>query len=142
MSAKQKSAKRMRPDPNYFREHLENEVRARRRLCSSLGFWRACGHKRCLRARACGLKSNECYRRLWPLVPEWLKISLRAGMKAQAAGLSKLEVAAAIARETARWDAMQEPPATVEHEPEPAASAPPAQDAAPERPSPRIRALR
>jgi len=58
-------------------------------------FWRACGHKRCLRARACALESNDCFRRFWPLVPELLKISIRAGMEASVAGLSKPEIAAA-----------------------------------------------
>jgi len=143
MPAKRKPAKRMRPRPDYFRAHLEERVRARRAVCSLLLFWRACGHKRCLRARACALESNECFRRFWPLVPEQTKISLRAGMEASAAGLSKPEIAAAIARAIERWRATQAPPATENPAPQPVevAAAPPRRVAAPARPGPRIRVL-
>jgi hypothetical protein len=143
MPAKQKHAKRKRPDPDYFRAHLEEQVRARRAVCSLLFFWRACGHKRCLRARACARESNDCFRRFWPLVPEQLKISLRAGLEANAAGRSKPEIAAAIARAQARWRATQAPPATENSVPQSveAAAAPPRRVAAPARSGPRIRML-
>jgi len=112
-------------------------------VCSLLLFWRACGHKRCLRARACALESNDCFRRLWPLVPEQLKISIRAGMEASAAGHSKPEIAAAIARAQARWRATQTPPATENPAPQSVevAAAPPRRVAAPARSGPRIRML-
>jgi hypothetical protein len=143
MPAKQKRTKRKRPDPNYFRAHLEEQVQARRKMCSWLLFWQACGHKRCLRARACALESNDCFRRFWPLVPEQLKISIRAGMEASAAGLSRPEIAAAIERAQARWRATQAPPATENPAPQPVevAAAPPRRVAAPARSGPRIRML-
>jgi hypothetical protein len=143
MPAKRKPAKRMRPRPDYFRAHLEEQVRARRALCSLFLFWRACGHKRCLRARACALESNDCFRRFWPLVPEQTKISLRAGVEASAAGRSKPEIAAAIARAQARWRATQPPPEAPSATPQAveAAAAPPRRIAAPARSGPRIRML-
>jgi hypothetical protein len=143
MPAKQKHAKRKRPDPNYFRAHLEQRVKGRRLVCSLLFFWRACGHKRCLRARACALESNECFGRFWPLVPEQTKITLRAGMEASAAGHSEPEIAAAIARAQARWRATQPPPVMENPAPQPveAAAAPPRRIAAPARSGPRIRML-
>ncbi len=44
------------------------------------------------------------------MVPAQTRISLRAGMEASAAGLSRPEIAAAIARAVARWRATQAPP--------------------------------
>jgi hypothetical protein len=143
MPARRKPAKRMRPRPDYFRAHLEEQVQARRAVCSLLLFWQACGHKRCLRARACALESNDCFRRFWPLVPEQLKISIRAGMEASAAGLSRLEIEAAIARAQARWRDTQAPPETTSPAPQSAevAVAPPRRIAAPARSGPRVRML-
>jgi hypothetical protein len=143
MPAKQKHAKRKRPDPDYYRARLEAQVRARRAVCSLLLFWRACGHKRCLRARACALESNDCFGRFWPLVPEQTKISLRAGMEASAAGHSKPEIVAAIVRAQARWRATQAPPETASPAPQSVAVAvaPPRRVAAPARSGPRVRML-
>ena len=143
MPVKQKRTKRLRPRPDYFRAHLEEQVQARREVCSLLLFWQACGHKRCLRARACARESNDCFRRFWPLVPEQLKISIRAGMEASAAGLSKPEIAAAIARAQARWRATQAPPATENPAPQSVevAVAPPRRIATPARSGPRVRML-
>jgi hypothetical protein len=151
--AKQKHAKRNRPDPDYYRAHLEEQVRARRALCSLLLFWRSCGHKRCLRARACARETNDCFHRFMPLVPAQTRISLRAGMEASAAGLSKSEIAAAIARAVARWRATQAPPDVPSAAPSAApraapqaaeveaAAAPPRRIAAPAPPGPRVRML-
>lgn len=108
MSSQQKSAgqrhkKRFRPDPDFYRPHLEAQVLVRRKLCTFLRFWRVCSHKKCLRARACALASNECFGRLWPLVPEHTKIFIRATIEAQAAGCSPLETTAAVTRSLKRW---------------------------------------
>ncbi len=96
-----------------------------------------------MRARACALESNDCFRRFWPLVPQLLKISIRAGMEASAAGLSKPEIAAAIVRAQARWHATQAPPQTTSPAPQSveAAVAPPRRVAASARSGPRIRML-
>jgi hypothetical protein len=41
-----------------------------RSVNSTMMFWKACGHKKCLRVRACAGDSEDCSRRLWPIVPE------------------------------------------------------------------------
>jgi hypothetical protein len=143
MPARRKPAKRMRPRPDYYRAHLEEQVQARRALCSLFLFWRACGHKRCLRARACARETNDCFGRFWPLVPEQTKISIRAGMEASAAGHSEPEIAAAIARAQARWRDTQLPPVTNSPAPQSVEVAvpPPRRIAAPARANPRVRML-
>jgi hypothetical protein len=145
MPAKRKRTKRFRPDPDYFRPQQEARVRARRAVCSLLSFWQACGHKECRRARACERATNDCFALFWPLVPEQMKISIRAGMDAKAAGLPQPEVAAAIARAQARWRHTQTP----QNPGDAANAAPPVADAAaapdraapPADASPRVRVL-
>ena len=134
--------------------HLEKQVRARRAVCSLLSFWQACGHKCCLRARACARETNDCFARFWPLLPELTKISIHAGIEAKAAGLPPPEIEAAIERAQARWRHTQAPPQTAAETPSPApeakspapqpvevAAAPPPRIAAPARPGPRVRVL-
>jgi hypothetical protein len=128
--AKQKHAKRKRPDPNDGRARLDAQLRARRAVCSLLSFWRSCGHKCCLRARACARATNDCFARFWPLLPELTKISIHAGIAAKAAGLSPPAIEAAIARAQARWRHTQTPTET------PADAATEAMSPAPETPSP------
>jgi hypothetical protein len=143
MPAKPKRTKRKRPDPNYYRAQLEERVQARRALCSQLLFWRACGHKPCLRARACARASNDCFDSLWPLVPQEMKICIRASIEASVAGLSRPEIKAAIARALARWRATQAPPAAENFAPEPVelTAAPPRRIDAPAWSGPRVRML-
>ena len=78
MPAKQNRKKQL----DAFRAGQEQEAAATRQLCSHLLFWKACGHKKCLRARACVVDSRACFGRFWPLVPEELKISIRTTIKA------------------------------------------------------------
>jgi hypothetical protein len=104
MPAKRKPKIHKRAD--YFRPHLERQKQARRGMCSWLMFWKACGHKKCLRAHACAAKVDDCFDRFWPIVPEWLKVCIRAAGKAKEAGLSPPQVKAEIARELARWQEM------------------------------------
>src|SRR5665213_2030926 len=108
--------------------------------------WLVCGHKHCQRTRACALASNDCFDRFWPLVPEQVKLCIRTGMEAGAAGCSRPEIVAAIMREQARWRDIQSPPETASLAPKAAqvaeaASVPPLRVAAPARATPRARVL-
>ena len=69
-------------------------------------FWKACGHKKCLRAQACVVDERTCFDRLWPIVPERIKICIRTISKAKQARLSDAETKAEAARELRRWDEM------------------------------------
>ena len=101
MPARQKPKKQIRADA--FRAGQEEQAAARRDLCSHLLFWKVCGHKKCLRVRACVVDGKDCFDRLWPLVPEEVKIGIRALIKARQARLSTAETVAEIERELARW---------------------------------------
>ena len=92
------------------------------------------GHKKCLRAHACVVDSRACFDRLWPIVPEKMKVGIRATVKAAEARLSPAETAAAIKRDLARWRATMAP-----HEVPQAAAEPAPQSApiAPAAPNPR-----
>ncbi len=132
MPARRKPKKHKRAD--YYRPHLERQQQARRGLCSWLMFWKACGHKKCLRAQACAADVNDCFDRLWPIVPERLKIGIRAAAKAAEARLSPAETMAAIKRDLARWDEMMASQAAAQAAAEPAPQSPPVM------PPPRARA--
>ena len=127
MPAKQNRKKQL----DAFRAGQEQEAAATRMLCSHLLFWQACGHKKCLRARACVVDSRACFGRLWPLVPEELKISIRTTIKASKARLSPAETAAGIERDLARWRATMAPREVPQAAAEPAPQSPPIMRAAP-----------
>ena len=94
-------------------------------------FWKACGRKKCLRARACVVDSRACFDRLWPIVPEKMKVIIRSTVKAAEARLSPAETAAAIERELARWRATMAPREVPQAAAEPAPQSPPIMRAAP-----------
>lgn len=145
MPIKRKPKKHKRAD--YYRPFIEKQQQARRGMCSWLKFWKACGHKKCLRARACVADVDGCFHRLWPIVPEWLKMTIRVAAKAAAQHLSPPERAAAIKRDMARWHEMmaqQEARAATQASAEPPPqSAPivPAEARVIPVPAPRIRPL-
>jgi hypothetical protein len=89
-------------------------------------FWKACGHKKCLRAQACVVDGRACFDLLWPIVPEVMKVGIRAAIKAMQAGLSLAETEAETQRELERWHAANEPRAgqTLPQAPELPQSAP------------------
>lgn len=128
-----------------FRAGQAQDVAARRRLNSRMMFWKACGHKTCLRARACVDDCNDCSRRLWPLVPEPMKIGIRALVKAREARLSDDETKAAIVRDVARWREMMArqtaPQAAARATAQPAPPSLPIVRAAPRAPGPRVSVL-
>jgi hypothetical protein len=95
----------MKIGPNACRAGREQEAKSMRSLCSVLHFWKYCGHKKCLRARACAVDHKDCFDRFWPHVPEEVKIMIRTGIKSKAAGLSPQQTLAAVERETERWRA-------------------------------------
>jgi hypothetical protein len=143
MPAKRESEKQRRAA---FYAGQEKQAAARRGLNSGLMFWKACGHKRCMRAHACVTgDGSDCSRRLWPVLPEQFKIGFRALVKARQARLSDAETKAAIVREIRRWREMiarqnasqTAAPATAE----PAPQLPPVVRAAPRAPTPRVRML-
>jgi hypothetical protein len=134
MPAKQNRTKRMRPNPDGNQDRHERLVLVRRKVSSLLKFWKFCGHRVCLRARACARKTNDCYEPFWRIVPEELKITIRTGMQARAEGLSGPEIQAAIERARARYRATQAPL-------EPETPEPPRPSAALAQPAPRVRVL-
>jgi hypothetical protein len=141
MPAKQKSAEQKSKDKlRAFYACQEQQAAAKRKLCSLLFFWRFCGHKKCLRARACVVDFKDCFDRLWPLVPEEMKISIRTQIKASKAGLSRAETKAEIARELARWRETMAP-RTAPSSPPVARAVPNAQAPSLRAPGPRVRVL-
>ncbi|HEX3708839.1 MAG TPA: hypothetical protein VHV56_03015 [Pseudolabrys sp.] len=77
---------------------------ARRQLYTFLRFWKFCGNKQCLRARGCVGNVDGCFKKLWPLVPESTKFTIRSFIKASAPGLSKAQIFAQMARDRQRRD--------------------------------------
>jgi hypothetical protein len=110
MPAKPKSTKR-KPSKEQLAEQYRKTMQAgaaartsaRRQLCSVLRFWKVCRNKQCRRARACAGNVDRCFDCFWPVVPDVLKIQIRAAREAHAAALPKPEIAAAIKRATLRW---------------------------------------
>ncbi|HEY0224183.1 MAG TPA: hypothetical protein VGC38_06695 [Pseudolabrys sp.] len=142
MPARRKSEKQ---SPNAFHGYQEELAAGRRSLCTSLMFWRTCGQKKCLRAHACVVNEAACFDRLWPIVPERLKVGIRAASKAKQARLSTAETKAEIMRELRRWDEMiaqqNAPQTAAKATAEPAPQLPPVVRVAPRVPSPRMRVL-
>src|SRR5258708_33393106 len=100
MPAKQKSAEQKSKDKlRAFYAYQEQKAEGQRQFCSRLLFWQFCGHRKCLRTRACVVDAEDCFDRFWPLVPEEFKIGIRTQIKAAKAGLSPAETKAEIARE-------------------------------------------
>jgi len=106
-------------------------------------FWKACGHKKCLRARACVVDGKDCFDRFWPLLPEEIKISIRIEIKAAKVRLSPAETMADIERELARWRATMAPRVAPQAMTEPASHLQPIVPAAPSSCAlgPRLRVL-
>jgi hypothetical protein len=129
MPAKQNRKKQL----DAFRAGQEKAAAAQRKLCSYLMFWKFCGHKKCLRERACAVDGKDCFDRFWPLLPEEIKISVRTEIKAAKARLSSVETMAAIERDLARWRESMAPRAVPQ--------APPIARAVPRAPDPRLRVL-
>jgi hypothetical protein len=65
-------------------ERKRQEEEARRGLCTGLTFWKVCRHKQCNRQRACAGDVDRCFNRFWPLVPEEVKVEIRAMITARA----------------------------------------------------------
>lgn len=104
MPAKRKSAKQdHKKQLEAYYAGQEKAAAAHRKLCSHLLFWKTCGHKKCLRAQACVVDYKDCFDRLWPPLPEEVKIYIRTTIKAAKARLSPAETEAAFERDLARW---------------------------------------
>ena len=131
MPANRKLKKRI---ADAFRADKDDQVAAQRYLCSHLKFYIACGRKQCVREHACVGNAKECFERIWPIVPEDMKIGLRAGIEAKRAGLSQSAIVAEIEREMARWREMTAPRTASE-------PAKQAQPTAPAASGPRLRVL-
>lgn len=112
----------------------DRQTSTRRHFCTRFQFWTACGDKSCLRAHACAGDATECFPRFWQIVPEDMKVGIRAAIEANRAGLSPAATEAHIERALARWDKMMSPQAADE-------PAPQAQPIAPVATGPRVRVL-
>jgi len=140
MPAKQKSKNQIRDDA--FQACQEQQAAAQRHLCSHLLFWKVCGHKKCLRTRACAVDYKDCFDRFWPLLPEEVKIYIRTTIKAAKARLSPAETEAEFEREIARWRATMAPRAVPQAAPQAMMEpAPQSLPIAPAAPGPRLRVL-
>ena len=111
MSSKQKPAKRKlskQKIAKQFQETLRanNAARdsARRKMATALWFWKACGSRQCLRARAC---TGDCFLRLWPRVPEDVRFTVLSFMKANDPGRSRHQIAADMESDWQRWQKAQ-----------------------------------
>lgn len=110
MPAKPKSAKRKLSKEKIAKQYQEtmraNDAArefARRKLCSVLLFWKVCGDKQCLRAKACAGNADACFTQLWPQVPENLKFTIRSFIKASGPGRTRQQIEADMARDRQRW---------------------------------------
>ncbi len=122
-------------NPDAYRAQIEEkEDQAMRPLCSLLLFWKYCGNKKCVRARACAGDRKDCFNRLWPRVPEQVKIMVRTASKSAKARLSPAETKAEIKREMARWRESIAPRAAPQ-------SLPQSSPIVPAVPNPRLRVL-
>jgi hypothetical protein len=65
-------------------ERKRVEEAARRKMCTGLTFWKVCRHKQCNRERGCSGDVDRCFNRWWPLVPENIKVGIRATITARA----------------------------------------------------------
>lgn len=74
-----------------------------REVCSHLHFRKLCGDKACKRADACAGDAEACFAHHWPLVPQEVKMRLRAVIRAGVAGLPRVEIDAQVERELAQW---------------------------------------
>lgn len=88
-----------------LRRGPDNALReeGRRSLCTFFGFWKFCGSKGCMRARACVGDFERCFGRFWDFVPEDVKAQLHAGLQARAAGKSYAEMCRAMDDVSAKW---------------------------------------
>jgi hypothetical protein len=102
MPAKQKPSKQMiaRKFQETLRANDALRDAARRRLGTALLFWKVCGDKQCLRARAC---TGDCFMRLWPHVPEELKFTIHSFIRAKVPGRSRQQIEADMERDRERW---------------------------------------
>jgi hypothetical protein len=109
---------------------------ARRSLCTSLGFWKFCGNRKCRRAKGCVGEAAACFARLWPLVPAETKALVRVFIRSSAAGRAPHEIAADLECERLRHEPAA-PPVAETATPQAAVK-----DAAPVAPpKPRLRML-
>lgn len=138
MPAKRKSKKQAQAENLARAEELKQ---ARRDMCSWLKFWKYCGHKKCLHVRGCADDAFDCFDRFWPIVPERIKVCIRAAGKAHQAKLPRPEVKAHIERELARWDAFVASEEARQAATQAAAEPAPQSTAIVPAPSPRLRVL-
>lgn len=82
---------------------------ALRQLCTQLRFRLACGRKPCRRAKRCTGDVQACFARHWPLVPEEMKVALRASILAAQAKLPAHRIRAEAASAVQRFTQSQEP---------------------------------
>lgn len=109
MPARQKPSKQ-KPSKQKRARQFQDAARAgeaaletgRRKICSALLFWKFCGGKECLRARACAGDVGDCFARLWPHVPEDLKFTVRSFIKASGSGRSQHEIEATMEHDRQR----------------------------------------
>jgi len=75
-------------------------------LNNYFAFWVICQSRACERAKRCAGDAQACFDRMWPHVPERMKVAFRVTLKAVDAGGSLEEVKRKIREKLARFDAM------------------------------------
>ena len=87
-------AEKKRAQEQFMREKQE-QLEARRKLCTFLLFWQFCADRRCTRARRCAGDVEACFKLFWPQVPEDLKNEIRQTIKFANEGMPPREAAIA-----------------------------------------------
>jgi hypothetical protein len=107
-----RATKEVTIDPEAWARNLRAPRDARdkdattRRMNNYLAFWAICPSRACGRAKRCAGDAHACFDRMWPHVPERMKVEFRVTLKAVNAGGSLEEVKRKIREELARFDEM------------------------------------
>jgi hypothetical protein len=81
--------------------------RARGVVHTAMRFWMVCAEQACKRARACRGDTAACRDRIWPQLPEQMKVYFRAAIAARGEGRSAADAARAGDEAVAQWRAFE-----------------------------------
>jgi hypothetical protein len=78
-------------EPDHAAISPDGQMASRRAVATHLRYWTACLDARCRRHRRCVGAVDRCESIFWPVVPEILKVRLRALAKADSEGRSRAQ---------------------------------------------------